>query len=143
MAALSIAFPLKLTLFLILPTQGHYNEFNATHCWWETDDNTTTPSASFRGKRWFTLLLSARYTTSLVLNHYSQWCTLIKLSPFIVLVFSNEKIYSPNKDGEEQNVSSNGKSQPWFLFMLNFIWAHIMCIEGLLAGSKMKTCIVT
>jgi hypothetical protein len=30
---------------------GHNNEFNATLCWWDTDDNTLMSSASFRGKR--------------------------------------------------------------------------------------------
>jgi hypothetical protein len=48
-----------------------------------------------------------------------------------------------SRNNEQQNVSSNGKSQHWFLFMLTFIWALIMCIEGLLVGSIMKICIVT
>ena len=51
MTALSMEFPLKLTLILILPTQGHNNEFKAKPFWWEADDNTATPSASFRGNR--------------------------------------------------------------------------------------------
>jgi hypothetical protein len=42
--------------------------------------------------------------TSLVLNHCSEWFTLIKLGPFIVLVFSKERICSPNKDGKYNSI---------------------------------------